>query len=87
MLPPVKENYTIKEISDFLGINTGTIHGWINSKRLKANRQDLKNFLVNRQDLKEFFANPPTSKTRGLIKLLDRNLLKIFIDDSTNCKY
>jgi len=77
MLPLVKENYTIKEISDFLGINTGTIHGWINSKRLKANRQDLKNFL----------ANPPASKTRGLIKLLDRNLLKSFIDDSTNCKY
>jgi transposase len=72
---PEAGNYSIKQIAIGLKIHPATVGSWIRRKWLKATF-DKQRKLVAKEDLKKFLENPPNSRTRGLIYLLDKDSIK-----------
>lgn len=81
-----QKDYTIKELSEISGIRRSTIDRWINCKWLKATPKKCRGYLIYRQDLRDFFSNPPHSATRGLIALIDRDILEELIGEEVEPK-
>ncbi|MFN6560003.1 MAG: helix-turn-helix domain-containing protein [Nostoc sp. ChiSLP01] len=72
--------YTIRELSEALGIKTSSINRWIASKSLKA--YFYKGiYWIDLEDLKNFIVHPPSSKARGILALIERDKLKALMGE------
>jgi transposase len=87
-LPP-EGAYTIKQVSQMIGVSVSTVHMWIYRGQLKASlcnawlhKRHSKSisgptfYSINSKNLKEFIINPPNSRAKGIMALIEKETFR-----------
>lgn len=68
--------YTVAEISKAIGVSCSTVVKWINAGNLEARFDSSHAYLIEQKDLAAFVINPPGTRARGIVALVDKNTLE-----------